>query len=219
MADEVARAAVAEAGVSGRLLGTYLYNATHYVTLVDEGPLSAYAVIWNNETAAAVRLNFAKYIERSFNETVGEYGEYKFVRGWRYVGYVETSGALPFSVYEFYDESWGMRQTPTGYYKAAAAGWFKVVYGVAVYVTNASYYEVTDPMLRSCYLNSYTQGDGTPLAGVRAIGRAITTACPVLGTVFEIIADVGYDAWLSRLDSIRLDFVHGNKWFTTACAC
>jgi len=212
---EAEDAAVARVGVAGRRLGTYVYNDTHYVTLVEKAPLAVYAVIWNNETAVAKALNFVKYVEKSHSETLRRDGNYTYAVGWRYVGYIDASGVLPFDVYIFYDENWGRWDTPTGYFKVAAAGYFTIIYGVAVYVDDRSYYELTDPMLRLCSFSHYVEGSGTPLAGVHATGRAITITCTILGTVFDIKADLSYDAWGNRGAPPAV----GNKWFTSGCLC
>ncbi|ABP50283.1 MAG: hypothetical protein OWQ51_02355 [Pyrobaculum arsenaticum] len=95
----------------------------------------------------------------------------------------------------------------------AAAGRFKVIYGAAVYVEDMSYYEITDPLLSSCYWNHYSEGSGTPLAFVRAHGKAVTPCYPV-GTVLDIMAGIGYDAWLYRSSLVK-----GNKYITTQCRC
>jgi len=216
VAKEAEDAAVARVGVAGRRLGTYVYNDTHYVTLVEEAPLVVYAVIWNNETAVAKVLNFVKYVEKSHNETLLRDGNYTYVAGWRYVGYVDTSGVLPFSVYAFYDENWGRWDTPAGYFKVSAAGYFTIIYGAAVYVRDASYYMLTDPTFFVCRFSSYTDGSGTPLASVNAMGRAIQHTCWIaLATVLEIRASLAYDFYGRRLAAPAV----GNKWLTIGCNC
>jgi len=198
VAKEAEDAAVAKVGVAGRRLGTYVYNDTHYVTLVEEAPLVVYAVIWNNETAIARALNFVKYVEKSHNKTLLRDGKYTYVAGWRYVGYVDMSGVLPFSVYVFYDENWGRWDTPAGYFKVAVAGRFTIVYGVAVYVYDLSYYVLTDPV---SYLYQYiriTESNGTQLASVRAIGHAVLSNRKTI-TEFKIRASLAYDVWGTRV--------------------
>ncbi|MEM0464300.1 MAG: hypothetical protein QXP31_08350 [Pyrobaculum sp.] len=213
VSDAEASQAVKKAGAEGRLLGTYLFNKTHYVTLVEKGPLEVYAVVWSSNSSAVHKLKFEKYLEDAGNETVRRDGDYVFVKGWRTEGYIDVSGVLPFDVYTFYDEEWGQWNTPLGYYKVAAAGRFKVIYGAAVYVDDKSYYEITDPLLSSCHWDHYSEGSGTLLASVRAHGKAVTPCYPV-GTVLDIMADIGYDAWLYRSSLVK-----GNKYFTTQCRC
>ena len=205
--------AVKKAGVEGRLLGTYLFNKTHYVTLVERGPLEVYAVVWSPNSSAVHKLKFEKYLEGAGNETVRRDGDYVFVKSWRTEGYIDVSGVLPFDVYTFYDEATGQWNTPLGYYKVAAAGQFTVIYGAAVYVDDESYYQIADLPLSSCHWNHYSEESGTPLASVNAHGKAVTPCVPV-GTVLDIIADIGYDAWLNRYPSVV-----GNKYFTTLCRC
>jgi hypothetical protein len=216
--DEAVKRALEKAGVAGELLGTYRFNRTHLVTLVEEAPLRIYAVIWDNETVAKAQLKFEKYFENegaSSPQPVDRGSNTTFVKGWRTVGYVDVSGVLPFSVYSFEDESWGQFNTPGGYFKVAAKGEFVIIYGAAVYIrADLSYYESTDPMLHLCFFHSGAFGSGTPAAYIRANGRAITVTCGLLGVVYDIIATVGYDAWLYRSADAR-----GNKWFTTGCRC
>ncbi|MGC9130253.1 MAG: hypothetical protein ACP5H5_01550 [Pyrobaculum sp.] len=215
--DEAVKRALERVGAAGELLGTYRFNSTHLVTLVAEAPLVVYAVIWNNDTAAKAQLKFEKYFEDegvSSPQPVDRRSNTTFVKGWRIVGYVDVSGVLPFSFYSFEDESWGQFNTPGGYFKVAAKGRFRIIYGAAVYVEDLSYYELTDPMLSLCFFNSGTSGSGTAMASVKANGRAVTVTCGILGVVYDIIARVGYDAWLNRFADAR-----GNKWFTTGCRC
>ncbi len=208
------RDVVNRAGVKGKILGTYRFNGTHVVTLVEEEPLKMWAIIWNNKSLYTKALQFEKYLEEEYVEVAEREGDITFTRGWRIVGYVEASGILPFSTYTFYDESSGQFNASLGYFKVATAGWFTIVYGAAVYVEDRSYYELTDPMLRLCFFNTQTSGSGSILASVRANGRAITITCGLLGTVFDIIAYIGYDAFLYRHAA-----AHGNKWFTSGCVC
>ncbi|MEM1569086.1 MAG: hypothetical protein QXI84_11445 [Thermofilaceae archaeon] len=213
---DVEKEVVNKAGVRGRVLGTYVYNSTHYVTLVEAAPLDVSAVIWNNRTLAVGQLRFEKYIEGSGNKTLLRDGNYTYLVGWLYAGYRDVSGVLPFSVMTFYDENWGQWNTPTGYFKVAAAGWFTVVYGAAVYVSDSSYYVVTDPVLKLCTFTSSASGSGTPQASVRAYGKAITLTCYTgPATVFDITAVIGYDAWLNRFAPPPT----GNKWLTVGCQC
>ena len=214
---EAVEEALSRVGVAGRLLGTYSYNSTHVVTLVEGAPLKVYAVIWDNETATKAQLKFEKYFEDGGADPpriADRQNNITFVRGWRVVGYVETSGVLPFSVYTFEDESWGQFNTPGGYFKVVARGRFTVVYGAAVYVKDLSYYELTDPMLGLCFFNSEASGGGTPLASVKANGRATTKTCGVLGVVYDVMAWISYDAWVNRFADAK-----GNKWFTSGCLC
>ncbi|GEM_PF-1562051 len=219
VANEAVEKALSRAGVAGRLLGTYSYNSTHVVTLVEENSITVeeapliYAVIWNNDTVAKAQLKFEKYFEDQGVSPENRRNN-TFVKGWWMVGYVETSGVLPFSVYYFVDESWGQFNTPGDYFRVVASGRFIIIYGVAVYVDDLSSYVLTDPMLSLCFFNSATSGSGTPMASVRANGRAITVTCGVFGVVYDIIARIGYDAWLGRYADAT-----GNKWFTSGCRC
>ena len=215
--DEAVKRALERVGAAGELLGTYRFNSTHLVTLVAEAPLVVYAVIWNNDTAAKAQLKFEKYFEDegvSSPQPVDRRSNTTFVKGWRTVGYVDVSGVLPFSYHEFEDESWGQFNTPGGYYRVAAKGYFRIIYNTAVYVEDLSYSVLTDPMLRECFFNSQASGSGTPVASVKANGRAITVTCAILGTVFDIRATIGYSASLNRFADAR-----GNKWFTSGCLC
>ncbi|MEZ0318755.1 MAG: hypothetical protein ABWK05_02000 [Pyrobaculum sp.] len=215
---DVEKNVVERARVRGRILGTYVYNATHYVTLVEKEPLDVVAIVWNSQAAAVRQLKFEKVVEKAYNKTVLRDGKYSYVVGRRYVGYKEVSGVLPFSVVTFYDENWGQWNTPLGYFKVAAAGWFIIIYGAAVYVTDASYYVITDPMLRLCTFTSSTSGDGTPQASVRAYGKAVTVPCAPIapfGTVFDVTVTIGYSAWLIGFFPPAV----GNKWFTSSCEC
>ncbi len=206
---------VKKAGVAGSALGTYRYNMTHLVTLVLPQGASfpaLYAVVWNNETAVGFDVKFTKYREVEVSRTFLRDGNYTYVVGQRSVGYVAEN--LPFTVASFYDENWGQWNTPTGYFKVATAGYFTVIYGVAVYVYNASYYELRDPSLMLCKFNSYVSGSGMPSASVRAYGRADLLTCRAgFGTAFDITATIGYDAWLNRFAPPAT----GNKWFTFGC--
>ncbi len=202
-------------GIAGRILGTYRFNATHLVTLVEpqvaEFP-ALYAVVWNNSSASWFPVEFVKYRELEINKTLLRDGRYTYVVGQRSVGFVATN--LPFTVVSFYDENWGQWNTPTGYFKVTAAGYFTVVYGVAVYVMEYSRYSLNDPDLMLCRFNSYVSGGGTPSASVRTYGKAGTKTCALgFGTAFDIAALIGYNAWLYRFAPPAT----GNKWFVTSC--
>jgi hypothetical protein len=198
-------------GVAGRILGTYRFNATHLVTLVEpqvaEFP-ALYAVVWNNSSASWFPVEFVKYRELEVNKTLLRDGRYTYVVGQRSVGFVAAN--LPFTVVSFYDENWGQWNTPAGYFRVTAAGYFTIIYGVAVYVMDYSRYSLNDPALMLCKFNSHVSGSGTPSASVRAYGRADTITCVAgFGTAFDITALIGYDAWLRRFAPPAT----GNKWF------
>jgi len=94
-----------------------------------------------------------------------------------------------------------------------AAGYFTVVYGVAVYVKDLSTYSLSDPDLMLCSFNSYVSGGGTPSASVRTYGKADTTTCASgFGTAFDITASIGYNAWLHRFAPPAT----GNRWYVTS---
>jgi hypothetical protein len=204
-------------GIAGRILGTYRFNATHLVTLVEpqiaEFP-ALYAVVWNNSSASWFPVEFVKYRELEINKTLLRDERYTYVVGQRSVGFVAAN--LPFTVVGIYDENWGQWNTPTGYFRVTAAGYFTVVYGVAVYVMDYSRYSLSDPALRLCRFNRYVSGSGTPSASVHAYGRADTTTCAFgAGTAFEITAVIGYNAWLHRFAPPAT----GNKWFYIGPCC
>lgn len=212
---EVEKEIMERAGVRGKSLGTYRYNETHLVTLVEEEFLKVYAVVWSRGGDLAVyELKFEKFVEHEDPQVVEKVGDYEFVKGGRYVGYVDTSGVLPFATYAFEDEYWGQFNTPGGYFRVTARGRFSIIYGVAVYVYDRSTHDLTDPILRLCFFRSWTSGSGSPIAGVTANGRAMTAPCFPLATVFDLWARIGYDAWLNRFTD-----AFGNKWFTTNCQC
>jgi hypothetical protein len=204
-------------GIAGRILGTYRFNATHLVTLVEpqvaEFP-ALYAVVWNNSSASWLPVEFIKYRELEINKTLLRDGRYTYVVGQRSVGFVATN--LPFTVVSFYDENWGQWNTPTGYFRVIAAGHFTVVYGVAVYVMDRSRYLLNDPSLRLCRFYSYVSGYGTPSASVHAYGRADTNTCAFgIATAFDITVAIGYDAWLRR----DAPPATGNKWIVIGPCC
>lgn len=206
---EAVRRALERVGVEGELLGTYVYNSTHVVTLVK----NLYAVVWNNETAAAYTLKFEKYLEDG-SSTSRRYGDYTFVASWRSVGYRETSGVLPFGVYRFEDWVEGTFYTPGGYFKVVAYGRFTIIYGAAVYVEDRSYSQLTDPTMGVCRFVSRAGGSGTPLAGIRAEGMAIQITCPILATRLTTFAFISYDAWLGRSADAT-----GNRELVPGCIC
>jgi hypothetical protein len=208
-------------GIAGRILGTYRLNATHLVTLVEpqdaEFP-ALYAVVWNKSSASWFPVEFVKYRELETNKTLLIDRGYTYVVGQRSVGFVAAN--LPFTVVSFYDENWGQWNTPTGYFGLTAAGYFTVVYGVAVYVKDYSRYSLGDPDLMLCSFNSYVSGGGTPSASVRAYGKADTTTCErgfdtaldIFGTAFDITASIGYNAWLHRFSPLAT----ANRWYVTS---
>ncbi|MFN3804864.1 MAG: hypothetical protein ACK4SY_07390 [Pyrobaculum sp.] len=209
---EAVKDALRRAGVDGELLGTYVYNSTHLVTLVENTDI--YAVIWNNESAVAHKLKFEKYTEEC-RSAARKYDDYTFVATWCSVGYREMSGILP--LYSFEDEAAAIWYTPAGYFKVAARGRFTIIYGVAVYVEDRSYREITDPTMYVCSFNSRTSGSGTPLAGVRAEGKAIQYTCrfpPYIATRLDAFAYISYDAWLIRSADAR-----GSKNLVPGCIC
>jgi len=208
-------------GIAGRILGTYRFNATHLVTLVEpqvaEFP-ALYAVVWNKSSASWFPVEFVKYRELEIDKTLLRDRGYTYVVGQRSVGFVAAN--LPFTVVSFYDENWGQWNTPTGYFRVTAAGYFTIVYGVAVYVMDYSRYSLNDPDLMLCNFNSYVSGGGTPSASVRAYGKADTTTCErgfdtafnIFGTAFDITASIGYNAWLHRFSPLAT----ANRWYVTS---
>jgi hypothetical protein len=200
-------------GIAGRILGTYRFNATHLVTLVEpqvaEFP-ALYAVVWNKSSVSWFSVEFVKYRELEINKTLLRDGRYTYVVGQRSVGFVAAN--LPFTVVSFYDENWGQWNTPTGYFRVTAAGYFTVLYGVAVYVMDYSKYSLSDPDLMLCKFHSYVSGSGTLSASVRAYGKAGTNTCERgFGTVFDITVSIGYDAWLYRFAPPAT----ANRWYVS----
>jgi hypothetical protein len=208
-------------GIAGRILGTYRFNATHLVTLVEpqvaEFP-ALYAVVWNKNSASWFPVEFVKYRELEINKTLLRDGRYTYVVGQRSVGFVAAN--LPFTVVGIYDENWGQWNTPTGYFRVTAAGYFTIVYGVAVYVMDYSRYSLSDLALMLCRFNSYVSGYGTPSASVHTYGKTDTTTCAkgfdtafdIFGTAFDITASIGYNAWLHRFSPPAT----ANRWYVTS---
>jgi hypothetical protein len=94
-----------------------------------------------------------------------------------------------------------------------AAGYFTVVYGVAVYVMDHSRYSLSDPALMLCRFNSYVSGSGTPSASVHAYGKADTNTCARgFDTAFDITALIGHNAWLYRFAPPAT----ANRWYVTS---
>lgn len=197
---EVVREIVGRAGVGGKPIGTYRYNKTHYVTLVEVDFLKIYAVIWRDRDLAVYPLKFEVFMEGS-RRARERIGAYEFVEEWKYVGYVDISGVLPFAVFQFRDVISVRYYTGGGHYEVVVEGFFTIIHGTAVYVRDVSRSVVTDPTLRECFFRNETRSD-LFFANIIVHGRAVTTNCTAGGAEFNIEISLIRDAWLYHFPDV-----------------